>query len=290
MNGLLVLDKPSGITSRDAVNRAQRWFPPKTKLGHTGTLDPLATGVLVVCVGSATRLAEYIQDLPKTYETTLRLGARSDTNDANGTIAHVPNAVPPPLELIRSALDAFIGEIEQVPPTYSAAKTSGKRAYVRARHGEEVALAPRFVRIDCIEILEYEYPELRLHIECGKGTYIRSIARDLGETLGCGAYVTVLRRTGIGPFTPEQAVPLDADVETARGRLLPVAAAVAHLPRVVLGQAEARRIRTGQSVVVPKETVLPEGEVAVFDRDDQLVGIGQQDANGLLRPEKILPE
>src|SRR5262249_31795198 len=153
-------------------------------------------------------------------------------------------------------------------------KSSGKRAYVRARRGEEVALAPRLVRVDCIEILGYEFPDLRLCIECGKGTYIRSIARDLGETLGCGAYVTVLRRTRIGPFTPEQPVPLDADVETARGRLLPIAAAVAHLPRVVLGQAEARRLRTGQSVVVPKGSVLPEGEVAVFDRDDQLVGIG----------------
>jgi tRNA pseudouridine55 synthase len=290
MNGLLVLDKPSGITSRDAVSRAQRWFPPKTKLGHTGTLDPLATGVLVLCVGSATRLAEYVQDLPKTYETALRLGARSDTDDADGTIAAGPDAVPPTAEGIRSALDSFFGEIEQVPPAYSAAKTSGKRAYDRARSGEEVTLAPRKVRVDRIEVLGYTYPELRLRIDCGKGTYIRSIARDLGEKLGCGAYVTVLRRTRVGPFTPEQAIPLDTDAETARSRLLPLEAAIAHLPRVVLDEPDVRRLRNGQSVVSAEARPLPPGEVAVFDRTGQLLGIASNDAGGRLRPEKILAE
>jgi tRNA pseudouridine55 synthase len=288
MNGLLVLDKPPAMTSRDAVNRAQRWFPPKTKLGHTGTLDPLATGVLVLCVGSATRLAEYVQALPKTYETTLRLGARSDTDDADGTIAAVPAAVPPTVEGIRSALDSFLGEIEQLPPAYSAAKLSGERAYDRARRGEEVALTARTVCVDRIEVLGYGYPELRLRIDCGKGTYIRSIARDLGEKLGCGAYVAALQRTRVGPFTPEQAIPLDADAAMARSRLLPLHSAIAHLPRVVLDEPDVLRLRNGQSVVSARARALPPGEVAVFDRIGQLVGIAGNDARGRLRPEKIL--
>jgi tRNA pseudouridine55 synthase len=290
MNGLLVLDKPSGITSRDAVNRAQRWFPPKAKLGHTGTLDPLATGVLVLCVGSATRLAEYIQELPKTYETTLRLGARSDTDDADGVINPIPSAVPPTPEAIRSALDSFLGQIEQVPPAYSAAKLSGERAYDRARRGEEVTLAPRLVRVDRIEVLGYGYPELRLRIDCGKGTYIRSIARNLGEKLGCGAYVTLLRRTRVGPFTPEQAASFDAPPEIVRGGLLPLAAAVAQLPRLELSGDDARHFQSGHSVAA---AVGPGGawgrEVAVFSTANELIGIGMSDAAGRLRPKKCLP-
>src|SRR5262245_3651013 len=280
MNGLLVLNKPRGITSRDAVNRAQQWFPRKTKIGHTGTLDPLATGVLVLCVGSATRLTEYVQDLPKTYETMLRLGARSDTDDADGTTTHVAGVVPPTIEVIQFVLETFIGIIEQVPPAYSAAHVSGERAHERARRGEEVTLKPRPVRIESIEVLGYAYPHLRLRIDCGKGTYIRSIARDLGDKLGCGGYVEALRRTRLGPFTPVQAVPLEADAASARGWLLPPLAAVAYLPRVTLYPTEAERFRTGQSVgMAPRVGGLARATVAVFDTSGRLIGIGSQPAS-----------
>jgi len=291
IHGLLVLDKPGGITSRGAVDQALRWLPRGTKVGHTGTLDPLATGVLVLCVGPATRLTEYVQDLPKTYETTIRLGVRSDTDDADGTITPVSGAVAPTPERVRAALDPFVGEIEQVPPTYSAAKLSGERAYDRARRGEDVSLTPRRVRVNRIEVLGYAYPELRLRIDCGKGTYIRSIARDLGARLGCGGYVDVLRRTRVGPFTPEQAVPLDADAAAALARLLPPAAAVAHLPRISVNEACARRLRNGSPLWPPSElTVSPRGsEWAAFDPAGELIGLVVRDEMDRLSPVKVLP-
>src|SRR5438105_1078430 len=194
MNGLLVIDKPSGMTSRDVVNRVQRWFPRKTKLGHTGTLDPLATGVLVVCVGNATRLAEYVQRMPKTYSATIVLGARSDTDDADGTVTPAPGIAAPPLRQLRDALGAFVGTIAQVPPQFSAAKVTGRRAYALARRGKDVALTARPVTEHAIDLLRYEYPLLELEVRCGKGTYIRALARDLGERLDCGGYIQALRR------------------------------------------------------------------------------------------------
>src|SRR5688572_19173855 len=197
-DGLLVLDKPAGLTSREGVDRALRWFPRGTRVGHTGTLDPLATGVLVLCVGVATRLTEYVQAMGKTYFTTVRLGARSDTDDADGTVTPVEGARPPGREELERCLGGFVGEIEQVPPAYSAAKVSGARAYDLARRGREVSLAARRVRVDGIDLLRYDYPEADLEVRCGKGTYVRSLARDLGERLGCGGLVQVLRRTRVG--------------------------------------------------------------------------------------------
>src|SRR5262249_14807566 len=170
-HGLLVIDKPGGITSRDAVDRALRWFPRGTRVGHTGTLDPLATGVLVLCVGSATRLTEYVQQMGKTYRTTVRLGARSDTDDADGTVTPVVGAVAPTREQLDACLQGFLGEFEQVPPAFSAAKVTGQRAYDLARKGQEVTLQPRKVRVDGIDVLRYDYPEADLEVRCGKGTY-----------------------------------------------------------------------------------------------------------------------
>src|SRR5262249_2168360 len=170
-HGVLVLDKPGGITSRAAVDRAQRWFPPGTRLGHTGTLDPLATGVLALCVGVATRLTEYGQRMNKPSRTGLLLGAQSDTDDADGTITPVAEAQAPQRAVVERALAGFIGEIEQVPPAYSAAKVTGRRAYDLARQGEEVVLQPRRVRIYGIDLLAYDYPRLELEVRCGKGTY-----------------------------------------------------------------------------------------------------------------------
>src|SRR5262249_45363855 len=159
-----------------------------TRLGHTGTLDPLATGVLVLCVGSATRLADYVQRMSKTYRSLFRLGARSDTDDADGAVTPVAGAAAPEPAALEACLRQFVGTIEQVPPAYSAAKVTGQRAYDLARRGREVSLQARAVQVHGIEVLRYDYPELEVEVRCGKGTYIRALARDLGARLGCGAY------------------------------------------------------------------------------------------------------
>jgi len=281
-NSLLVIDKPQGITSRDALDRAARWFPRKTRIGHAGTLDPLATGVLVLAIGQATRLIEYVQAMSKEYQTRIRLGATSDTDDGDGTITSNPTAASVAEPIVRATLDRFIGEIDQTPPAYSAARVEGQRAYARARRGDAVTLAPRRVRIDQIDLLSYAWPDLILSVHCGKGTYIRSIARDLGTALGVGGYVAELRRLRIGVFTLDQGVPLDSDSEVARQKLLPMTAAVSGLKSVQVRADDAQRLRSGLSV-----RAAGEGEVAVLDEDGQLLGVGRAE-DGLLRPEKVL--
>ena len=292
-HGLLVLDKPGGMTSRDAVNRAQGWFPRGVRLGHTGTLDPLATGVLVLCVGSATRLAEYVQQMDKVYRAELRLGARSDTDDADGTIEPVQAKHPPDRATIDASLQPFIGEIEQVPPAYSAAKVTGRRAYDLARQGADLSLQPRCVQVYGIDVGDYDYPRLELEIHCGRGVYIRSLARDLGDLLGCGALVTALRRTRVGPFTDTQALSLDSDVVTTRSALLPLSAAVAELPRVTLPADCINRLRQGQSVPIEAENVPQkpgEQDIAVFALPGELVAVARLDPASLqLKPAKVLP-
>ena len=252
MTGLLVIDKPAGMTSRDALNRVQRWFPRGTKLGHTGTLDPLATGVLVACVGAATKLAEYIQAMGKGYATRIRLGARSDTEDADGTVTPTDNAVPPTEEAVRAALLPFRGTIQQLPPAYSALKVGGVRAHELARAGREVTLAARPVRIDDVRFIRYEWPHLDLEIDCGKGTYVRGIARDIGEALGVGGLVQDLRRTRVGEFRAEAGVTLDATPEEAKAKLLPLALAVTGLPKVALSAEDIRRLLFGQRVLAER--------------------------------------
>jgi tRNA pseudouridine55 synthase len=287
-DGLLVLDKPAGLTSRAAVDRSLRWFPRRTRIGHTGTLDPLATGVLVLCLGAATRLAEYVQLMRKTYRTRLQLGARSDTDDADGTVTPAPGVTAPEAVTVTACLTEFIGEIAQVPPAFSAAKVTGRRAYDLARRGQEVMLRPRPVVIHQIDVLRYEYPHLELEVHCGKGTYIRSLARDLGDRLGCGALVETLRRTRVGPFKAEGAISLETDPTTVPAHVLPIELAVAELPRLVLAEMDLKRLRQGQGVTIAE---LPErtGEMAVFDRADRLVAVGIVDPRGnQLRPTKVL--
>lgn len=291
VDGLLVLDKPGGVTSRAVVNRVLRWFPRRTRIGHTGTLDPLATGVLVLCVGSATRLSEYVQLMSKTYRTRLLLGARSDSDDADGTITPVAGALAPLLTTVEACLAAFVGVIEQVPPVYSAAKVTGRRAYDLARRGEEVTLRPRPVRIYAIQVLDYAYPHLDLEVHCGKGTYIRSLARDLGERLGCGALVQTLRRTRVGPFTTEEALTLDAEAETAHARMLPAETAVAELPRLVLADNDLRRLGHGQTISVAEQPQGADGErdTAIFDCAGRLAAIAIFDPQRkTLQPAKVL--
>ena len=285
MNGLLIIDKPSGMTSRDVVDRAKLWFPRRTRLGHTGTLDPLATGVLVLCIGTATRLSEYIQDQQKSYLTRIQLGAVSDTDDADGTITIVECTNPVALTDLRKALEKFRGVIDQVPPSYSAVKIDGKRAHDVARKGKPVDLTHRPVRIDSIEIRSYEWPFLELEIHCGKGTYIRSLARDLGAMLGCGGFVTVLRRTRVGRFLAEAGVTLDAELPRARKAVLPVSEAVAHLPRMTVTNAIAAKLEHGNFAQVEGEAI---DELAIFDPAGELVGVASLGADGLLRPKKIL--
>jgi tRNA pseudouridine55 synthase len=291
-HGLLVLDKPHGLTSRAALDQALRWFPRGTKVGHTGTLDPLATGVLVLCVGRATRLTEFVQDMPKTYLADITLGARSATDDAEGPITPVVVDSPPDRAAVEAAIARFVGPIHQVPPAYSAAKLAGRRSYDLARQGRPPDLAPRAVRIDRIENLTYEYPTLRLRIDCGKGTYIRSLARDLGERLACGGYVAALHRTRVGPFVPEQAVPLDADAATAQAGLLPPALAIIRLPSVILDEAQLSRFASGQAIPFHNQAgveIGPDTTLAVFDSAGQFAGIGRTDSDtGLVRPVKVL--
>jgi tRNA pseudouridine55 synthase len=287
-DGLLVLDKPDGITSRDAVDRAQRWFPRGTRIGHTGTLDPLATGVLVLCLGSATRLTEYIQRMSKTYRAGIRLGARSDSDDAAGTVTVVPDAVPPEPQVITSTLASFIGTVQQVPPAFSAAKLAGQRAYDLARGGKEVVLRPRQVEISRLDVLSHAWPDLELEVHCGKGTYLRSLARDLGERLGCGGYICTLRRTRVGPFTAEAGLPLDTEAAAARAALMPAALAVSELPRADLTDADALRLCRGQAVPLP--TGVGGEEVAVFAAaTGKLLAVASVDARrSLLRPQKVM--
>jgi tRNA pseudouridine55 synthase len=286
-NGLLVLDKPKGQTSRDAVNRAQRWFPRGTRIGHTGTLDPLATGVLVLCLGTATRLAEYVQLMAKTYRATFLLGQRSDTDDADGTLIPQDVDQPPTQETVTAALSAFVGDIDQVPPAFSAAKVTGQRAYALARKGEDVDLKPRRIRVHAIDVLSYTWPRLEVEVRCGKGTYIRSLARDLGDRLGCGGLVEALRRTAVGPFEAAMAVSLEANRETVLAALRPIAEAVAELPRLELSSSVISRLRVGKTV---PRSPLPRGEeAAVFDTTGTFVAVVRLDREqGLLRPEKVL--
>ena len=286
MNGLLVLDKPAGVTSRDVVNVVQRWLPRRTKVGHAGTLDPLATGVLVVCVGSVTRLVESIHEMPKTYRTRVRLGATSDTDDADGTLTPNPAAGPAAEADVRAALAGFVGDVRQTPPAYSAAHVGGKRAYDLARRGRELDLASRTVRIDAIDVLGYDWPTLELEIRCGTGTYIRSIARDLGERLGVGGHVEALRRTRVGPFVPDMAPSLDHKPADVRNVLRPAREAVASLPPVTLTEAEIDRLRHGQPIA--SGSAAEGSESAGLDAAGKLVAVIRADGKGKAWPSKVM--
>jgi tRNA pseudouridine55 synthase len=208
MTGLINLDKPARVSSAAVVGQVKRLLPRGVKIGHAGTLDPFATGVLLLMVGRATRCAERFMSEPKQYEATICLGASSPTFDPDPPITLNPDAVPLAREAIEEVLPRFIGRVMQQPPAYSALKIDGKPAYAWMRQGHAVTLQPREVTIYDIEMLDYRWPLLRLRIDCGRGTYIRSLARDIGEVLRVGGYVAALRRTRIGTFTVEDAVTL----------------------------------------------------------------------------------
>ncbi len=210
LNGVIVIDKPAGLTSARVVDRVKRLLPRGTKVGHAGTLDPFATGVLVLLVGKATKLCEAMMDRPKAYNATVKLGATTETDDPESPEQVTANVQAPDRSAIDAALPHFRGTVMQRPPAYSAIKVAGRRAYDLARRGTEVTLESRPVNIYRIGVVSYAFPLLELVIECGRGTYVRSIARDLGERLGTGAYLTRLRRTRVGSYTSDEALSLDA--------------------------------------------------------------------------------
>lgn len=279
----LNMAKPSGLSSRDIVNRIERIAGTK-RVGHAGTLDPLASGVLVVAVGKATRLIEYAQRLPKCYLAQFRFGLRSDTDDLEGTVATVELDTPPSFEAIASASRRFMGAISQTPPIYSAVKVDGRRAYERARKGQKPDLKPRIVHVHSFDIVDFHYPDVTVRISCGSGTYIRSIARDWGESLGTGGLMTSLIRTSIGPFALESAVSLEQLEEGEwRDHALPMEMALSSLPRLELDEEGERRFRHGLSVSMVTPTP---GECVVFDRVGRLLGIAVADGVHRLKPTR----
>lgn len=286
--GLLNLDKPSGLTSRNVVDRVQRLVRP-SKVGHAGTLDPLATGVLVVCTGAATRLIEFVQQQPKHYEGTFLLGRQSPTEDIEGDVTELAHPPVPTLEQIRSAACALTGPILQRPPAFSALKVAGRRAYDLARRGQQVQFEPRPVTIHALEVLAYDYPALVLRIECSSGTYVRSLGRDLAQSLGTAAVMSALVRTAVGPFRLEEAVAPDAlTAENLSAHVRPALDAVAHLPRVRLAPDQAQRIRQGQTIALA--TATPDAaELAAVDDSGALVAILVPRAAGFWRPSRTLP-
>jgi len=262
VNGWVVLDKPVGLTSTQAVSKLKRLFNAK-KAGHAGTLDPLASGVLPVAFGEATKTVPFVQDGEKAYRFTVRWGVETDTDDTEGKPV-ATSELRPEASAIAALLPGFVGEIMQQPPAFSAIKINGERAYDLAREGEAVDLAPRPVTIHALRLVEANPEEAVLEAECGKGTYVRAIARDLGRALGCRGHVVALRRTRVGPFFEEESAPLGELLEApelAHEDLLGVEAGLSELPCVVLDRNAAARARRGQSVILRGRDAPGEGAV-----------------------------
>ncbi len=288
--GLLNVDKPRGMTSRQVVDHVQQLVRPE-KAGHAGTLDPLATGVLIVCVGPATRLITRVQQGRKRYVGRFLLGQRSDTDDTDGEVVEGGDWSSVTRQSLEQTLPEFLGTIQQTPPRISAVKVAGHRAYKLARRGEAVELAPRPVEVFSLRISLFEPPEFELEIECGSGTYVRSIGRDMGERLGCGAVMSALRRTAIGRFEVADAVSLGSLNATSLGdALMAPQAAVAELPQRRLDAGEVIRIRTGRPI---PWGFLPDadchGEVTLVDAAGDMIGIALADpAQRQLFPKFVL--
>jgi tRNA pseudouridine55 synthase len=261
VDGWVVLDKPVGMTSTQAVSRLKRIYNAK-KAGHAGTLDPLASGILPVAFGEATKTVPFVQDGEKTYVFTARWGGESDTDDSDGRIVKT-SETRPSREAIAALLPRFIGDILQTPPQYSAIKIAGERAYDLAREGETVELKPRPVTIHRLDILEHTSDETQFVMECGKGAYVRAIARDLGRLLECFGHVSALRRTQVGPFSQEDSFVFE-EIEAEGGAadaLLSVEAGLSELPCVVVDRDAAARLRRGGSLILRGRDAPAEGYV-----------------------------
>jgi tRNA pseudouridine55 synthase len=264
IHGWLCLDKPQGMTSTQAVNRVRR-ITRARKVGHGGTLDPLATGVLPIALGEATKTVAYVMEGRKHYRFTARLGETRTTDDAEGEVLATSEVRPSTAE-IAAALPRFVGRIEQVPPRFAAVKVEGERAYDLARRGETVELAPRFVQVDRFDLVERPDPDqVTFEVVCGRGTYVRALVRDLGEALGCLAHVIALRRLQVGPFDVAEAVSLTALEQLVADdalpqALLPVGAALGDLPALPLTQPQVDRLRAGQTIRVAPGLLIGEAE------------------------------
>ena len=288
MNGVLNIDKPAGMTSHDVVARVRRLAARGVKVGHAGTLDPAATGVLPLALGSATRLIEFLADARKGYRAVVALGSTTTTDDAEGELVAQRDVPPFSREELEAALLPFRGAIMQVPPMFSALHHEGKRLYELAREGKTVELAPRPLTIYRLELLDYsaQRAELLLDIDCSKGTYIRSLARDIGAALGCGAHLAALRRTFVGVFGAEQSTPL-ADLLAAPERLpsllLLPELAVADWPLITLDADGLLRVRRGQPLPLPALVGI---QARAHDASGALIALLRWE-DGVWKPDKV---
>ena len=297
LDGILLLDKPQGLSSNQALQRVRHLFRAD-KGGHTGSLDPLATGLLPVCFGEATKIAGGLLGARKAYETVARLGIVTDTDDAEGQPLRERPVPALGIDAIDAALKRLTGRIRQRPPIYSALKRGGEPLYVKARRGEVIEVEPRAVDVhafdllNAADLLDGDEPLLRLHVECGSGTYVRSLVRDLGELLGCGAHVAELRRLWVDPFREPRMWTLDAlekllaqaGERVLEACLLPIEAGMASWPQVRVSEAQAHRLGRGQGLRGPYK---PAGQVAIVDEGGRGLGLGDVDAEGGLRPTRL---
>jgi tRNA pseudouridine55 synthase len=286
-----VVDKPAGITSHDVVDAARRWLGTR-RVGHLGTLDPAATGVLPLAVREATKLAPFLEGGLKSYAGTIRLGSETDTLDAEGTVTRRHEGALPEERAVREALATFVGEIEQVPPMYSAVKKEGVPLHKLAREGIEVEREPKRVTIHRLELIKYAPPDVEVEVDCSAGTYVRALAADLGSRLGCGAHLSGLRRTRSGPFTEDQAVTeavlsREAEEGTVAQRLVAPVNALGY-PVVRLSQAEAERLRQGGEIPAPESPITPGTRLAALEPEGTLLAIVEARPGRRLHPLRVL--
>jgi len=292
VQGILLLDKPMGITSNAALQQVKRLFHAR-KAGHTGSLDPLANGLLPICLGSATKISAFLLDADKHYRVRIQLGVTTTTADAEGEVLETRSTEGISEQDIQGVLGRFSGEIQQLPPMYSALKHKGERLYKLARQGIEVEREPRPVTIHALQFVAAELPEFELDVHCSKGTYVRTLAEDIGEALGCGAHVVALRRTGVGPFDTEGWV----DMETLEAKaeegfdaldrlLLPIDSAIGHWPEVRLTADTAYYLRMGQPVIVPRAPT--EGWVRLYEGEGVFIGVGEIQDDGRVAPRRLI--
>tara|TARA_B110000858_G_scaffold62189_1_gene72152 strand:+ start:4513 stop:5427 length:915 start_codon:yes stop_codon:yes gene_type:complete len=292
IDGIVILDKPIGISSNRALQEVKRIFDAQ-KAGHTGSLDPLATGVLPLCLGEATKVSQFLLDSDKKYRARLKLGVRTDSGDCEGSVLESCADFQISQLQIEEALAAFEGEIDQVPPMYSALKVNGVPLYKMARKGQTIEREARRVTVYSIELTAFEGDELELEIACSKGTYIRTIADDLGQALGCGAHIIALRRTQAGAFTEADCVTTQVLKEECESggmsaideHLIPMDEAIADLPEVVLPSITASFIKNGQPVLVRH---LPEEGLVRLYEEEQFIGIGCIDDDGKVAPRRLI--
>jgi len=294
LDGFLVIDKPVGMSSNQVVQKAKRLLDAQ-KVGHTGSLDPLATGVLPLCFGEATKFSQYLLDSDKHYWTRIRLGIATDTGDADGQIIAERSTAHLTREQVGEVVAAFIGSIEQIPSMYSAIKHQGQPLYKLARMGLEVERKPRTVTIHSNDLIDFDGTTIELELRCSKGTYVRSIAEDIGTRLGCGAHVSALRRLGAGPFRESDVVSfetLEAACEAQRGDALlhPIASAVGNWPEVRLNEALAYYLRQGQPVMVARAPTAGWVRLALQNESSaaSFIGVGEILDDGRIAPRRLV--